>query len=194
MLRRPIFAIIGIFILLFSGSWLIFNIPWGGSSSSTQTVDNNETKLIDYAKTPAKTRMVQKGEVVNDKDYREVHIIVSRFEVEAKIIQGFEGNVIKSARFKNNEASYGAFLEALDGAGFGNVREQKPGSISEGESCPRGIRFVFDITQGPDTKLSAWAASCSKKLGTYLGDISITRRLFEAQVPDYSDFKSGIRL
>lgn len=192
MLRRPI-VIIGIVLLLILSGVIIFNIDWGGSSKPQENQEAKQNKLVDYAFTDVKVRMTTKGEINSNEDHRQIQITVDHDNVSAAIMAGYQGNTIKSDRFSNNPSSYSAFLSALETLGFTKTQTEISGANEEG-SCPTGQRISFDIYDSNETILHSWTTSCTRKLGTFAGDYTGTQKLFQAQVPNYNDFVSGVSL
>lgn len=192
MLRRPIFFIVTVVILLFVFGWIIFTIPWGGSNSAPGPVEEQK-KLADYADTDLKVSLNQNGAIVSDQNHREVWITVSRGEVTAEVKQGYEGTTIKSERFANNTIAYGVFLAALEGQGFTQTRNYR-GNQTEQGACPSGIRYIFNAYSSSEDILHSWATSCSGKAGTFDGKLTEVNRLFQRQLPDYAEFIEGVNL
>jgi hypothetical protein len=193
MLRRPIFFIIGIIILLVLFGWIIFSIPWGGSDDTPSEDATPEKALTEYADTDAKVRLNQNGKIVNDQEHREIWITVSRGEVLAEVKQGYEGTIIESRRIPNNPVSFRVFLAALAGQNFTKTQEYK-GVQDETGACPSGIRYIFDVYDNSGSIMHSWTTSCSRNIGTFDGDRDDIRRLFHGQVPNYNDFAAGIDL
>lgn len=191
MLRRPIFFILGIVLLLIAFGWIIFTIPWGGNDSTVPI--SEEKKLVDYADTDVKVRMIQNGAIVNSQNHREVWITVGREEIIGQVKRGYQGTTIRSERDSNNVAAYSTFLAALDGRGFGDTRVYRGDQTEEG-ACPFGIRYIFDMYNSDETILHSWATSCSVRIGTFDGRLSDVTRLFQRQMPDYNDFTDNVDL
>lgn len=193
MLRRPI-VIIGIVLVLIVFGIIIFKIDWGGSGTEQNSNQEEKQKsLVDYSDTDVKVRFTNSGEINSNREHREVQITVGRDNVDAKIISGYQGNVSASQQFGNNPGAYKAFLAALEMLGFTKTKESAPGATEEG-SCPNRQRYVFEIFDSNETIHHSWSTSCTAKLGTFAGEVSQTTNLFEAQVPDYNKFVSGVHL
>jgi hypothetical protein len=74
---------------------------------------------------------------------------------------------------------------SLSHAGFTKGNADKALSDERGY-CPLGSRYIFElIDENGKTIERYWATSCGKPK-TYQGNVSLTRSLFQAQVPDYS--------
>lgn len=194
MLRRPI-VIIGIVVLLVIFGFVIFNIDWGGSKQDEQssTKQSQQESLPEYADSDVKVRMTISGEINSNQDHREVQITVARDSVKANIISGYQGQVTSTQETGNNPSAYGSFLSALDMLGFTRTKDAAAGATEAG-SCPQGRRIRFEMYDSNETLLSSWSTSCSTKLGTFAGNLPQVQNLFQAQVPNYNDFVSGVRL
>lgn len=154
-----------------------------GGGNKTKTPPTSK-KLVTYASTNAEVRMTIDGPVNADQIHQQIQINVSRDEVTYKQITGYEGTVVKRTRYDNNQNAYANFLRAIALAGFtkGSLDEQLK---DERGHCPLGNRYVFELTQGDKKIERFWATSCNG-VATFLGNVGVTRQLFEAQVPDFN--------
>lgn len=191
MLRRPI-IVIGVILTIVIMTMLIFRII-GGLRGGEERLPERPKPLSEYAWTDAKVRMTTVGTINSNEMHRVLQITVGRDNVEAVVMAGYQGRVIKSERFGNNPEAYKSFLSALDTVNFTHTQQPAPGANELG-SCPQGQRYVFEIYDPEKTILYSWSTSCSKRLGSFGGNITQTRVLFQAQVPDYNDFVWGVRL
>ncbi len=182
-------AVIGIFALLIIGGILIFSAFDGGK---TDKPAEEIKKLQDFASTDTKVRMIVSGPIVAEKDHREQRITVSHEAVEIEILKGYEGTVDKRKVYNNNKQAYENFLAGLEDQGF-NLERRYNGNENELGACPLGRRFIMHTFDGDKDIQRTWTTSCSSKVGTFNGRLSNIQRLFQAQIPDYSEFVSGVR-
>lgn len=147
--------------------------------------------LADYATTSVEVRLTTSGIINGDDAHREVVITVGRTERVAQVVQGYQGNVIKTQTFENNDTAYAAFLSALDIAGFS---KQKPSKFkTEAGQCALGQRYVYEIINNGDDNLRTWSTSCGGS-ATFAGNPALVRQLFQNQITDYTQFTSGVIL
>lgn len=150
-----------------------------------------QKSLDSYSSTSAITQATIAGPITAQSTYNEVVISVGRDNVVYQQIQGYDNHVVNSQTFTNSEASYEAFLKALNTADFtkGNTN---PKYASAQGYCPLGQRYTFNLIDNGQQKINFWSTSCGVK--TYGGNTSLTLALFQAQVPNYNDLTQGLAL
>lgn len=147
--------------------------------------------LPSYATTDAVASMSIAGPINAESVHASIAISVSRTEVVYQQFQGYDNTVVRTQKFTNTEASYDAFLRAIDLAGFTKGNSAKALSNEQGV-CALGQRYVFALNQG-DTQLQRfWSTSCGTR--TYGGSTGTTITLFQAQVPGYGTLTQNVRL
>jgi hypothetical protein len=146
-------------------------------------------KLADYAKTTISVQYNLDGEINADQLHRGYRIVIDRSETRIEIYQGYQNNVIKRQVYPNNDNSYINFLRALDLAKFtrGNT-DSKAGD--ERGVCAIGNRYVYQVEGGEKANQRFWSTSCGG--GTFGGNPTQVRQLFQQQIPDFSKLTSGI--
>jgi hypothetical protein len=171
--------IIILIILLFSGS-------------GKPKVADTARSLNSYASTDAQVSITIDGPVNANSLHQQVRVIVDSNDVTFQSIAGYDGNVVNSQSFANTENAYNVFLHALTFAGF-SKGDINPALRNETGYCSLGNRYIFELTQDGKNLQRYWATSCSGAK-TYLGNVSLTLTLFQAQVPNYNELTSGISL
>jgi hypothetical protein len=166
------------------------NQPQQQTSQPTST----QSKL-DQAKTTSGSQVIYtvNGSVVATEERRSIRMTVSASERIIEILSGYQGEVLKTQRYSNNQQAYDAFLSALKGAGFEASQPPKEGS-TEQTACPTGLHYQYQIKVPNVGEHYTWATSCSRKDGTFAGKGALSSTLFEDQFPDYSTFTSGVQL
>lgn len=188
---RQILVILAVIILIFFGGIVIFAIPWGGSGENQEV--KQQKVLTDFADSNTKVVMNVRGKVNNNKEHRQLEITVGKSAVSATIYRGYQKTVLKTYDANNNVDAYQVFLSALLNAGYTSRQEDQKG-VSKSGACYYGQIYDFEIIDNgfsEDIPKSSWAGSCSKKIGTFAGNISAVRSLFQAQIVDYNDFTAG---
>jgi hypothetical protein len=161
------------------------------SGNSPKKAVTSFKTLPSYANTDAVASMSIAGPINADSLHASVAVSVSRTQVVFQQMQGYNNTVVRTQKFANNEASYDAFLRALDLAGFTKGNSDKALSNEQGV-CSLGQRYVFALNQGNTQLQRFWSTSCGTR--TYGGNTSITMTLFQAQVPGYSSLTQNVRL
>lgn len=136
--------------------------------------------------------LTTQGEVVGEDQRRAIRIIVDQDERRLEILEGYGEAVERASTFPNTHAAFETFLVALDQAGFDNKRV----SAIEDErgACPLGRRYIYELRDNSQELLRLWNTSCSGRLGTFDGNSSTIRKLFEQQIPEYKTLIRGVQL
>jgi hypothetical protein len=191
---RYAIAILAVIALILFGV-LIFG---GNGKKKTPTSPTVTPKTLpDYADSDAKVRYTIFGHVVGNDDHREIRITVSKEERLIEILQGYQGQVIKTQFYDNSLASYDVFLRAIALGGF-TLQAKNPTQTDSRGVCPLGQQYFYELldTGDPLTDQRTWSTSCGAKQGTFAGQASLIRRLFQNQFPpaEYNKFISGVTL
>jgi hypothetical protein len=173
---------IGLLVLIFV---IIFKSI--GSGPKQQQIDLNS-----YANTSAVAQLTIDGPINADQTHRQVQITVGNTNTQFQILQGYQGHVLTSKTFNNNEPAFAVFLHALNIVGF-TKGNPDPKFSDERGYCAIGDRYVFELAQGNDTIERYWATSCGGQ-GTYQGNPQATLDLFQKQVPNYDELTGDLFL
>lgn len=178
--RRLLLAI-GVVAFIVIGSILIFSVDWGGSKPVAELV--RPVNIADYADTDVKVRMSTRSYINNNQEHQDLVITVGRDQTIGELISGYQGNVVRTQQTGNNPTSYKAFLSALHNASFTSAQLPPVGVQYDGV-CSTGQRYTFEfLGAGEDAPKTLWATTCGKKIGTFKGDLSEVKKLFNAQLP-----------
>jgi hypothetical protein len=177
-------SIIGI-ILLFV--WLFSKLPNGSTKghTSTQIVLNN------YIAKNSEVDFTIDGPTNSDEQHRSVRITVSADSKEMDVIQGYQGTIINSKTYGNNQTAYDVFMRALSLASFTKVR--KTSLTDDRGVCPLGDRYIYQLFNNGTQELRTWTATCNG-LGTSGSATDVINHLFEAQIPDYNNLLRNVDL
>jgi len=173
---------IGLLVLIFV---IIFKSIGSGGGPKQQQIDLNS-----YANTSAVAQLTIDGPINADQIHQQVQITVGNTNTQFQILSGYQGQVVTSKTFANNEPAFAAFLHALNIAGF-TKGDSDPKLSDPRGYCPDGDRYIFELDQGSDTIEKYWATSCGGE-GTYGGNTEQTLDLFQNQVPHYSDLTANL--
>lgn len=185
---------VGFFVTIILIIILIILLFGGGNKSDNQTSGTTNTdkptSLQDLADTDSEVRMTIAGNVRATQEYYEIQVTSNRNNNTAQIIQGYEGNVVDTQTFSNNQPGFETFLRALQLAGYMNGNDSEQLADDRGY-CPLGQRYIFEIIESGKVIQRYWASSCGKPR-TYLGNTSLTTQLFQRQIPDYNRFTQNV--
>lgn len=170
-------AVIAFIILVFV---LIFSLT--GHQSDT-TGSKPTEQLADYADSTKTVRLTIGGIIRADSTYHEYQITIGQNRSTMNVYSGFQGNVVATQSYDNNQSAYRNFLFALERAGFdkGNAKA-KVGEVTG--ACPTGNRYLMEVWDGNDRLQQYWTSSCNG--GNFKGNLSQVLTLFRWQIPDYS--------
>lgn len=184
---------IGFFVTIFLIIVLIVLLFGGGKKQTTELDNGQKIKTLqDIADTDSAVRMVIAGNVRADQTYREIHITSSREGNNLEVIQGYEGNVIKSQGYSNNQNAYDTFLRSLQFAGYMQGDNDKKLADDRGH-CPLGQRYIFEIIENSKIVQRYWTSDCGNSAPhTFLGKTYLVKDLFQMQIPDYDELTSDV--
>lgn len=145
--------------------------------------------LSSSSNSDANFEFTESGPIVADEDHYNIEIKVSRFNRTINVIQGYQGKVVATSSFSNNEPAFLDFLAALDRAGY--TRKAATRFETEAGLCPLNRRYVFKSNQfGEDFR--TWTTSCRER-GSFGGDFNTISQLFRDQIPEYGQFISNTK-
>jgi hypothetical protein len=119
---------------------------------------------------------------VDDKeDHYTVRITVGRDERTVETVRGYQGDIVNSKTYDNDQEAYTVFLRALQFQGFTNG-DPDPAKADERGLCPTSKRYIYEvISPGGSSIQRFWNSEC--KVGTFKGNGQVIRSLFRAQIP-----------
>jgi hypothetical protein len=147
--------------------------------------------LTDYAQTNAVMRLTVDGPINADKVHQSVRVTVGQSEAKAEILQSYHNTVANTLSYPNNQQAYGVFLRALDLLNF-NVGSSDPKLSDARGFCPDGNLYTLEIYEAGREIQRYWQTSCGE--GSFDGELGKISDLFEAQIPDYSNFVQDVEL
>lgn len=179
---------LGVFLLIIIVIILVFFR--GGSDDKKAT----PKALNEYSyDSSSEVSFTTRGAINGDDKHRSIRIIVARDYRRIDVVQGYEGNVIKTQQFVNNSEAYREFLYAIDRAGFLNEKKIDEKQDIQAGRCSTGSLFIYEHNVGTEEISESWNATC-KDMGTFVGNTTLVRSLFQAQITDYSQITSGVSL
>ena len=180
---------VGFFVTIFLIILIIVLLLRGGG---TATPAPKAINLGDYANNVSSAQLILDSPIVADQNHREIKLIVSESAITFTEYKGYQQDVIKSQTYPNNPSSYGVFLQAIQKAGFTEGSRDKALQDERGY-CPGGYRYIYSFANGADDLFRTWSTSCGSQ-GTFKGQPSTIRQLFQKQVPDYFKLSSDFNI
>lgn len=184
---KYILGTLGVIVLLIVAVVLIANTG-GGSSEQT---GEKQLKLTDFINTDADVSWTREGKIVAQEQHKAVRVTVARNERRIELLSGYDGSVEKSQSFTNTQGAYDQFMNALANAGY--TRKQDARVEGPKGVCPMGNRYIYTLHENGNEKLSLWSTTCSRRDGTFGGETGLVERLFQGQIPNYTDFVRGVQ-
>lgn len=186
-------GVLGIVVVALIAIGLIVSRPNNATTTSKPVAKGPAVvNLLDHDKSDSAVKVTTQGRLVGEEQRRSVRITVTQSQRTIDVIQGYEGNVIKSETFSNTPAAYSTFIRALNTSGF--TRYRKGANTDERGSCPQENRYIYEINKGGQQIQRLWSSSCGSADGSFAGSGSRVRDLFQHQIPEYDKFTSDVHL
>ena len=188
----------GIAILIIIFFIIVGSVVLIGSTNknSATTKAARLTKLADYdTKDSANITWTVQGRLLGEDQRRAVRVTVNRNKRTLEVLAGYEERVERTEELSNSPAAFETFVRALDNLGFGKERTVK--QADERGVCPTGNRFVYRLVDNNSEVMRTWSDSCASADGPFGGGAAgaqTIQRLFQAQIPDYQKFTTGVIL
>ena len=172
-------------------TWGLFtiasNIFRGGETLGETDLNSSNIQLVE---TTAVARFEVLGPIVANEDQRSYEITVSQNVVTMKTYKNYGKILIAEQSYQNTPVAYDNFLSALINL---DVTDLSRGSSTELEFedlgvCPNGRKFIVSL----DSDTTRWSTSCNRNEGNAGFNMTPVGRLFQAQVPDFSDLTRGL--
>jgi hypothetical protein len=163
-----------------------------GHKKPNQVTGPTILPLPDYANTDAAVSITTDGIVNGDELHRQIRITIGETSRNLEVIQGYNGTVIDSHTFENNNSAYDVFLRSINNSGFlVKIKKTKAPSDERGQ-CALGFRYIFDLSNEGEDLSRLWSSSCS--IGNWGGNLAAVRALFQDQIPNYQTLAGNVNL
>jgi hypothetical protein len=182
------FSVIIIALLAFAG-YRLFQGQRPKTTTPTPT-PTPQVSLTDRVGSDARVRYTIVSPVAANETHNSIVITVSPANRTVQALQSYEDIVADSRDFPNNQAAFADFAQALQDAGF--TKTNASTDEDERGACPTGQRYVYELIDNSGTVSRLWSTSCNNQ-GTFSGNAALIRQLFQAQIPDYTKFRSSVR-
>lgn len=176
-----------IFFLIVAG--LFYFIVGGGGGNSDDGVSDAERnrRSVTTIHSGRSVRMTVYGPVVANEDRQSYEITVSTSARRFAAFTGYTQTQISSLDFDNTYEGYQQFVFALERAGFDRERKVTEDKADDRGACSSGKKYVYELFENGDSIKRVWTTTCGNAKGTFGGTNSVTRDLFNRQIPEFQD-------
>lgn len=169
-----------VFILLVIGLYSLIT-----QNRSPRDIPQNDTPSgVTVITGGSSVRMTVYGPIVANENRESYTISVSPTSRSIETKRGYDGAVVESHTYDNNYEAYTQFVYALSRVGFDQRRDVSDAAADDRGACATGRKYVYELLENGNVQSTAWAVSCGRNQGTYVGTNSATYLLFDKQVPD----------
>lgn len=189
--------VIGFFIaiiLIIVAVFLIFSNKNLFNSQPSTSLGQQVNKIANYASTSAVASLTIDGPIVANKNFNQVVIDVSSDYVELKIVNGYNGHIIKKYLYSNNQNAYKAFLTSLALNGFELKVNNSKGLSGPIGVCSDGDSYIFQLIRNSDKIINSWTTNCYSQPYTFAGNVNAVINLFQSQIPNYNQKVQNLNL
>lgn len=177
-------------LLLITVFFLVINKP---DNSSSTNKSSQKIVMANYSNSDAKVSYTKVGITNGREAHRAIKITVSKNSRTLEIYEGYQGKILQTNSFSNDQDAYKAFLAALQNRGYLNQNNTKTSTDIQGK-CPLGIKYLFNSYGINGAPSFLWTSSCGTAPGNFGGRLNDIRRLFQLQIPNYNKLTSGTNL
>lgn len=185
-------------VIIIFGAILILVLLWAAFNGIKNTFKGSKAEppktisLQDYQTNDSVMRYVIDGPTEAQETHEKTVVSISAKQRVVEVYIGYEKPPVLSQAFANNQAGYDAFLAALNSAGFTLVKDAQSGASRAG-SCALGNRYSYQVVAANGSlSQDTWGNSCASKQGTFAGNASQVRQLFQLQIPEYNTIVSSV--
>lgn len=159
-----------------------------------QVVDDSARRALLNTEADRSVSMNVRGKIIADEDFRSYEIEISPIVRRMTLYKGYKNEIIDAVRLPNSTEAYVEFVNALNRANFSDEAEL-PDRLNETDGvCATGRLYTFSLLQAQSVTDQTWVTSCRGIAGSFGGDASLSRTLFEEQIPNSKDLLREIDL
>lgn len=166
---------------------------FGGNSEPELVVNSGQESLVNTS-IDRSVRLTVRGPIVADENFHSYRISASSTQRTITTYNGYLENQVDTMSFANNMQAYEEFVYALD------RMELMKGSPLDGDAddtrgiCPTGRVFEYEVMQASNVVKKLWTTTCRGVEGSLDANNQRILRLFQLQIPDYTDYTRKINL
>ena len=159
-----------------------------------QVANDAATRALLNTEADRSVSMNVRGAIVADEDFRSYEIEISPIVRRMTLYKGYSNEIIEAVRLPNSTEAYAEFVNALNLANFSDEAELPEGLGDTEGVCATGRLYTFSFLQAQSVTDQTWITSCRGLAGSFGGDASLARKLFEAQIPNSRELLRSIDL
>lgn len=167
--------------VLVSIARIIFFSDSNNTNTSQTSID--KVAIINNTSTDRVVRMIVRGAIVADEDFRSYQIQISPNERTLTVYQGYLGQPINNITLGNNTTAYEQFVYALSKANLVKGTELTGDKNDRRGICSAGFVYEFQVLKADKSQIQLWTSSCSGSRGSLDANLDQLTNLFEAQIP-----------
>lgn len=156
----------------------------GGDDELTQQEQNR--RQVTTIHSGRSVRMTVYGPVVANEDRESYEVSVSPSTRRFVAYKGYNQTQVESYSYDNSFEGYQQFVHALSRAGFDKERKVSDEQADDRGACSSGKRYVYELFENGDMIKRVWTTTCGNTKGTYAGTNTVTKDLFNRQIPQFS--------
>ena len=176
---RFILSIVGVILFIIAIIVII-------SQGNTTTIDTRKIDLAKYNYPGTSLTQTTSGNLVGNDQRAAIRLTISQSERTVYLLSTYDQTVVNSESFPNTPAAYGAFLGAMQNAGYTNSKITSQKNIYG--VCPLGSTYQYQFNNANSIQSNLWSTSCTSGDGTFVGNGPLIRQLFTLQIPNYKTF------
>lgn len=182
-----------VFFLILAGLFYVVTGGLRGNDTDQLTQEEINRRQVTTIHSGRSVRMTVYGPVVANENRESYEITVSTTSRRFVAYQGYEQTQLESRNYDNTYEAYQQFVFALARAGFDKERKVSEAQADDRGACSAGRRFVYELFENGDTIKRVWTTTCGNTKGTYAGTNTISRDLFNKQIPEFSTAVKSLR-
>lgn len=160
--------------------------------SNKKTITKPSITLTDYVDATDGVRFTTSGPIIANEEFQQVKLTITPKNRTIEIVQGYSGKVIDVTVLPNTTDAYNAFIGALNGSGYVLVSKKADKAGEESTACATGKRYAYQVLNEGSEVNRLWSTSCG--IGTFGGNNSQVRSLFEKQFPEYKKLTEKVTI
>lgn len=181
-------AIVAIIALVSVGKALL------GRSTADTTADTEKESVLLVTEANRSVRMTVRGPIVADEDFNSYQIEIGPSERRMTTYKGYADQIIDTKQYSGSMAAYTEFVHALDRAEFSESVTLSEALGDVRGACATGRLYTFEVLEDGSAVSESWTSSCRNLAGSFRGQASLIRDLFQRQIPDSSTLLRGVNL
>ena len=155
---------------------------------------NNSREALTKTTIDRGVRMTVRGSIVGNEDFNSYSITVRPDSRSMTTTVGYLNKQISNKKLGNNIPAYEQFVYALDIAGYSDGTPLTGDANDVRGICATGEVYTFEVLDGTKSVQELWTSSCKNIRGSFSATRSYIVKLFQLQIPEYTQLLRKIDL